>query len=356
MPAAVMLAEKIESEVSPRVPPDGMDVVRVVLRVVMLHEQPRPVQPEVVRVSRLDRAGPGEMDRLETRFADARSLRLGQFRSQVTDELLDQALRQSAVRCGHFSDGKTGRGAERFRATRPGHDVAERPRGDDGPVPVWRSQAADQLAGEILLRAEDAEALERAGRHAGRVRAQEGGCDGRGGAGEREVERKMVPFDAEAPGRSGPALRVAEHAPRVVVRVAVEAPHPLDRAEDVLEAHDVGGLPVSDIAQRRAQERVGGGALAIVHRPERQSLPLARDVVPVEAFGAFDREDSEAPLLGRQGSEKAGGRAAHAHVDATRAPGTPTSTTSLRPGTPRAAAASASARTTAAAPCAAPSA
>lgn len=42
------------------------------LRVVVLHEKPRPVQPEVVRVSRrLDGAGPREVDRAEVRLADA---------------------------------------------------------------------------------------------------------------------------------------------------------------------------------------------------------------------------------------------------------------------------------------------
>ena len=73
----------------------------------------------------------------------------------------------------------------------------------------------------------------------------------------------MVPFDSPAPGRSG--LRVAEDDPSVVVRVPVEPPTLLDRAKHLLEAHDVGGLVIAGVAQRRLQERVRGGALAAVH-------------------------------------------------------------------------------------------
>ena len=77
----------------------------------------------------------------------------------------------------------------------------------------------------------------------------------------------MVPFDPKPPGC--PGIGVPEDAPGVVVRVAIEPPHRLDRAKDRLEPHDVGGLAVAGIAQHRAQERVGGGALALVHCLER---------------------------------------------------------------------------------------
>src|SRR5260370_26234985 len=51
----------------------------VVLGIVVLHQKPRPVQPEVVRVTRLDRAAPGEVDGAEARLPDARALRLGEI-------------------------------------------------------------------------------------------------------------------------------------------------------------------------------------------------------------------------------------------------------------------------------------
>jgi len=42
VPAAVVLAEDVEGEVPRRVSPDGVDVVRVVLRVVVLDESSGP--------------------------------------------------------------------------------------------------------------------------------------------------------------------------------------------------------------------------------------------------------------------------------------------------------------------------
>ncbi len=172
------------------------------------------------------------------------------------------------LRRRHFADREAHRTAEIVGATGPAHDVAKRPRGDDRSIPVRCRKPADQLAGDILLRAQDAVALERPGRDASGVCSHEGGRDGLDRAGgERKVEREMVPFHPKAPGRS--SIGIAEDDPGVVVRVAIEPPHRLDRAEDRLEAHDVGRLAVARIAQHRAQERLGGGALAVVHRLER---------------------------------------------------------------------------------------
>jgi len=62
----------------------------------------------------------------------------------------------------------------------------------------------------------------------------------------------------------------------VVVGVPAEPPHPLDRAEDLLEAHDVGGLAVAGVAERRANECAGGGALVVVHGLERVAPARSR--------------------------------------------------------------------------------
>src|SRR5256712_6199403 len=164
MPAAVVLAEDVQGEVPRRVPPDGMDVVCVVLRVVVLDEEPRPMQPEVVRVAGFEGTGPGEVDKTEPGLANARPLRLGQLRPQIPDELLDQALGQRALRWRHVADREAHRTAEVVGATGPAHDVAKRPRADDRSIPVRCRKPADQLAGEILLRTQDAVALERPGR------------------------------------------------------------------------------------------------------------------------------------------------------------------------------------------------
>ena len=82
-------------------------------------------------------------------------------------------------------------------------------------------------------------------------------------------------------------------------------------AEHLLEAHDVGGLVVAGVAQRRAQERVRRGALVAVHALQRESRARARDVVPVEPLVAIDPEDGGVPLLGRQGAEEGDSLGAH---------------------------------------------
>src|SRR5260370_30714449 len=98
VPTAVVLTEKVEGEVPRRVPPNGVNVIRVVLGIVVLDEEPRSVQPEVVRVTGLQGAGPGKMGRAEARLADAGPLRLGEIGPEVPDELLHQALGQRALR------------------------------------------------------------------------------------------------------------------------------------------------------------------------------------------------------------------------------------------------------------------
>ena len=57
-----MGAEDVVAEVGGRVPPHRVGVVGLALRVVVLDEQPRALQPVVVRGARLDRPGPGQVD------------------------------------------------------------------------------------------------------------------------------------------------------------------------------------------------------------------------------------------------------------------------------------------------------
>ena len=56
-----MGAEQVRAEVVPGIVPDGVDVVGVVLRIVQLDEQRRPVDAIVVGLAGLERARPGEV-------------------------------------------------------------------------------------------------------------------------------------------------------------------------------------------------------------------------------------------------------------------------------------------------------
>jgi hypothetical protein len=75
MPELVVRPERIEAEVALRIVPHRVDVVRVVLRVVVLDEQRRPVEAVVVRTLRVDRARPREVDPLELRRVKLPELR-----------------------------------------------------------------------------------------------------------------------------------------------------------------------------------------------------------------------------------------------------------------------------------------
>ncbi len=68
----VMLAQQIFAEVVGGVAPHRVNVVGVVLRVVELDQERRPVQAVIMRPPRLDVARPSEMDVLETRRRNLR--------------------------------------------------------------------------------------------------------------------------------------------------------------------------------------------------------------------------------------------------------------------------------------------
>src|SRR5258706_882818 len=61
MLGVVMLAEHIFAKVIGRVAPDGMDVIGVVLRVVKLDQECRPLDAIVVPLPRLQGAGPSKL-------------------------------------------------------------------------------------------------------------------------------------------------------------------------------------------------------------------------------------------------------------------------------------------------------
>src|SRR5438105_622842 len=70
MVPVVVLSEQVFAEIVGGVTPDGVDVVGVVLGVVKLDQERRPVHAVVMPLPRLHDAGPGEMNLLEPGFVD----------------------------------------------------------------------------------------------------------------------------------------------------------------------------------------------------------------------------------------------------------------------------------------------
>jgi hypothetical protein len=71
----VVGTQHVRAEVAAGIVPDRVDVARVVLGVVVLDEQRRPVEAVVVRTLRVDRARPREVDPLELRRVKLPELR-----------------------------------------------------------------------------------------------------------------------------------------------------------------------------------------------------------------------------------------------------------------------------------------
>src|SRR5258707_281251 len=65
-----LLTRDRDAEVSEHIPPDTVDVIGAILRVVELDQECRPLDAIGVRLRTVGRAEPGEPDRVGTRLAD----------------------------------------------------------------------------------------------------------------------------------------------------------------------------------------------------------------------------------------------------------------------------------------------
>src|SRR5439155_23633423 len=91
MPMVIVMApQQIGREIMPGIVPDRMDVIGLVLGVVVLDQQIRALQPVIMRPSRLDAAGPGEMDVFEPGLAEPGPLGLRPGGAHGADAVLDQ--------------------------------------------------------------------------------------------------------------------------------------------------------------------------------------------------------------------------------------------------------------------------
>src|SRR2546423_1542483 len=66
----VVRGEEVQAPVAFEVAPDGVDVVGVVLRVVVLDQEARTLDPVVVALTLLDAAHPGELNLVQPGLAD----------------------------------------------------------------------------------------------------------------------------------------------------------------------------------------------------------------------------------------------------------------------------------------------
>src|SRR5215203_3625107 len=94
---AVVLAQQVHAEVAVEIPPHGVDVVRVVLRVVVLDEERRPLDTVVVPLAALERAHPREPHLAEARGTQRLQPLLRDRALLGTRVLLDDRHQQPAL-------------------------------------------------------------------------------------------------------------------------------------------------------------------------------------------------------------------------------------------------------------------
>ena len=101
---ASMGREHVEAEVAIGATPDRMRMVRISLRVVVLDEQVRPVEPVVVRFARDQRTRPTEVDAIK-RFRRPRQNPIGSVRLIRRDE----RMQRGSLAAGHVGGGQPAR-------------------------------------------------------------------------------------------------------------------------------------------------------------------------------------------------------------------------------------------------------
>src|SRR4029077_3892880 len=253
--ALVVGAERVHAEVVSRIVPDRVDVVRPVLRVVVLDEERRAVQAGVVGVPRGGWARPREAHVLDAGLTHPAKLVVGDVGSHVTRVRLDQAQRQRSRLGAEVAERDAGRRLEAVGTARPADDVTRGGGRDHEAAAEARIDTTREREREILLLGERTLPALRPRGYFGRIGAEERGGHRDGTAGhECEVEREMVALEAPAPGRR--RLRRAEHAHVVFFGVAQDSAERLQLAQDLLELHHVGGLRVADSGERGLHQLV----------------------------------------------------------------------------------------------------
>ena len=276
--------EWVAAEVVVEIAPDGVDVVGVVLRVVVLEDEAWSLDAVVVRLAGFDPARPGEVDLAEARFFDLRPVFLGEVEAMPAEIEVDELDEDGTLLRLHLAL-RESIGIRVIVAARDVDDFLGRFGEDHGLLLLVFVERFDELPPEILLRGEDAQAGARAGADFCRVRAEEGRRHRDHFLVEiGEVEREMVALHAPAPG--GVRTGFAEDGEGVILRIAEGRAGLVlfELCQDFLHAHDGDGFFVAAAAQPACQQRLREEALWLRHFLHRQPFACARNEVPVLPF------------------------------------------------------------------------
>ncbi len=305
----MVLGQQVHAEVALEVPPHGVDVVRAVLRAVVLDQERRALHPVVVRKAALQPAHPRECDRVESGPADLLHALAGDRPRHHRRVLLDQRQEHPPLGGGHRRPREAAVLLHGRLARVARQDVAGRRRAQHGPPALRRVERLDERPAEVLLGRQHARAflgplahLRGVAPHELRRRRQRPPCD------DRPVKREVVALVAPAPrpGRRG----VAEDRHVVQLEVASDG-IALDHRQHRLEHPDGLGFRVALLAQTGLEKRARRVPLGAGHPLERQPRPLARDEEPAEALLGVEGQPRDPRLALVQRREEGARRPRH---------------------------------------------
>lgn len=96
-----VLDQDVMPEVSLRIPPDRVHVVDVSLRVVVLREESRTLQPVVVRLPALRAAGPCKVDVCQLLAGELLCFPFGELLGDAPDENIEDGAKEFSLISGH---------------------------------------------------------------------------------------------------------------------------------------------------------------------------------------------------------------------------------------------------------------
>src|SRR4051794_2750606 len=289
-----MARQQVLAPVVLEVPPDGVDVVRAVLGVVVLDEERRPAHGVIVAPARFVRPGPRERHVVEAGRLDAVPLDSRDLVAPAAQIVANQRTKGRLLRDVELSIPDALRDAVETGSTFiPAQDVRWRVRIGDGDGRAWRCERCEQRPTERLLAIDGSSTVPRSGRDRGRIRPQE-----RWPAAHEAVADECLPdgdvVAADAPGPRTAGSRITEEGEPIACRVATvpiaHAARSFERPEDRLEVDDRLDLTVAPRAQCRREDGLGIRALSPGHLPEAEASAVARPVVPRKSFRIIERE------------------------------------------------------------------
>ena len=307
-----VLGEGVVAEVLLQVAPGGVDVVSTALKVGHLEQEGWALDAVVVRLADFEAAVPGEHEGV-LHGVDRRELAGGEVRAGAANVFEDDLSEHLLLFGGE------GRGGDALVLDESvglllvaSHDVLVGILAKEALLALFGGEGLGELASEVVFVAQELEAHESglAFLDLARVAGEEGGRRADELAvNQREVEREVVAFPAEAPSALG--VRRTEDRHEVVLGVTLRARALFDFQEQLFEGHDLLSLHVATTAEGNGEDGLGEVALAGIHFLERQALAGGRHEDPVSALSVVEAKGRLGLLVSLQGAEEGRGCGRH---------------------------------------------